>query len=385
MTEEDTYDTDRKFDTRMGNMKKRMGDFKNMISEKLNKNEPKRQEENPAMKRIVLAGAPSRIPVPMQPTGAGPSVGTQCEIPGCRWGIMRDDSEIEKMDERRKQEELPAMTIAQSLRLMGPAGPCEDRSVTPFKLWRIMGSDTEIEQIDMKAVEDSQAKLSSSDRAKAKQVVGSIEFRSWLTSNDPGDFLLHGHAEVSNGVSALSTVCSILTTVLRQRNSHLAVTHFCGRSADPQGLGLYYTMVRSFVSQLFRHPTCNTNDIQYNVDLTAVRRGQLAQVWRPFGWLVSQLPAGTTLVCIIDEITNYEGVDAVHGAFGVMDCISLLNNELKHRMITIKIFATSTIADGGKLRKFYKDASILDFSTVSGSGNVGIDDVYRELEAGFTD
>ena len=90
---------------------------------------------------------------------------------------------------------------------------------------------------------------------------------------------------------------------------------------------------------------------------------------------------GTTLVCIIDEVAKYERDAAIDEALEVMGYVSQLMYDLRQR-ITIKIFATSTIAVG-KMRRFFPNDLILHLSTVSGSGNVGIDGVYRELQAGF--
>lgn len=67
-----TIDMARKIDFRMSNMENRMGEITNMISQKLNDNERRRQEELAAMAmaQTVRSNTPSRIPVPMQPTGA---------------------------------------------------------------------------------------------------------------------------------------------------------------------------------------------------------------------------------------------------------------------------------------------------------------------------
>lgn len=185
-------------------------------------------------------------------------------------------------------------------------------------------------------------------------------------------------------MSALSALCTILPTLVQQRDSRLAVTHFCGRDEDTEGLGQYYggaAMMRSFIRELLRHRPSNTNGIQCSVDLAAAHRGQLAEICQTFGRLVSQLDEGMTLICIIDEIAKYECDAAIDEALEVMGYISQLMDDLRQR-ITIKILATSTIAVR-EMRRFFPDDSILEVSTVSGSGNVGIDRVYRELMACF--
>ena len=239
-------------------------------------------------------------------------------------------------------------------------------------------------QKDLAALSQTvRSRLPLSDQEKAGQVVETAGLRSWMTPTRPGAFLLHGHVEAFGGGSAIHALCNALPNLVQRKNSHLTVTHVCGRDEDPEGLGQYYggaAMMRSFIEGLRRHRPSDTNGIQDSLNLAAAHRGQLAEICQTFGRLVSQLDEGTTLICIIDEIAKYER-DAK--ALEAMGYISQLMYDLRQR-ITIKIFATSTTAVT-KMRRFFPDDSILDLVTVSGGGNGGIDRVYEELKAGFAD
>jgi hypothetical protein len=297
---------------------------------------------------------------------------------------MFDDHESKKQEElatlRRQMEELqrtnqvlthtvrsltpsPRRTVAQ-LQLEQSSFGKQGNNVTPEALWSLLHVEKELEKIDVDVVEDKQESLPWTDRGRAGPIVNTEQFKTWMVSPRPATLLMHGDCASLGGVSALSLLCSTLTQALRRRSNFLSLSFFCGLHDEEDGQ--YYggaAVLRSFIAQLLCQQPFDTRNIQHYVNIAGAERGQVASLCQIFGWLVRQLPAELTIVCIIDEIAYYERDAAVDEMLEVLAYITQTMYDSNHRA-TLKILSTSTIAVR-EMRDFFPVDSVLDLSAVS--------------------
>lgn len=178
-----------------------------------------------------------------------------------------------------------------------------------------------------------------SDKALAQAAYLSeiSEFRHWLLARDSYSLLVDGHCSenMSQGTSPLSVFCATLVQSLLDIPPCLAdmvLYFFCGQHIDdngplpgPQGL------LRSLTAQIIlglesRHIIPSLNFLRDLPGLASNYRPKdidIRTVGRVFSGLISQLPPGTTVHCIIEDISAFEtALDGWAEALStVIDCL----------------------------------------------------------------
>lgn len=83
-------------------------------------------------------------------------------------------------------------------------------------------------------------------------------------------------------------------------------------------------MLRSFIAQLLCPWRFDTLTLRDHIDLESVQLNNGTAICRLFSWLVHQLPKDRTVVCIIDNIGNYERETTVEETVKVLGMIAHL-------------------------------------------------------------
>ena len=133
----------------------------------------------------------------------------------------------------------------------------------------------------------------------------------------------------------------------------------------------------NFAAQLLCQHAFDTAKIHQSVDVASVERGGLSGVCQLFEWLVRQLPEETTLICILDNLGQYERDPIVQGASTVMHFVTSLMHNSAIKAI-VKILATSTIAVRG-MRQFFSKGSTINLSVVPASDRSNRQRMQRQL------
>jgi hypothetical protein len=219
-------------------------------------------------------------------------------------------------------------------------------SVDQEGLWKLLDI-FDIDTADMERIEEMRERLPAVDRTWVEQVVHNQLFQKWIVTPRSAKLLVHGNFPgLMMETSALSLFCTTLTKALRARQQYLCLVWFCGRHlvSDPSDSASdssyasdgdeseeeddgyesegdddeeFYSpgtrpraikrMLRSLIAQLLcDHDFGTRNLLPPGANPFLIKQGNLKQLRRLFGWLVSQLPEEITLFCLIDGIIFYE-------------------------------------------------------------------------------
>ena len=230
----------------------------------------------------------------------------------------------------------------------------------------------------MRTIEARRESLPVADRGRTEQVVNLQRFHNWIVSPHPAWILLHGDCTSLGGMTAMSSFCSALTTMLGQRPSFLALTWFCGMHASERdGSHGGKALLRNFAAQLLCQQRFDTTNLHNFVDLGSFQRGELEGLCALYSWLVRQLPRDMTVICIVDELGIYERDDFVVESSIVLSFVVGLMQD-RSIVATLKLFATSTTTVR-RMREFFPEGSVIDLSTVSGVDGSSLQRLQRQM------
>ncbi|KAL5041338.1 hypothetical protein BDW71DRAFT_217925 [Aspergillus fruticulosus] len=168
---------------------------------------------------------------------------------------------------------------------------------------------------EMELVLKELPQFETSAQAQAQQLFSSRAFSDWMASSWPATLLVHDKFDApgSGRITALSVLCAMFA--LQLRNSHrqdqtIVLHHFCGlhRSshdptdpiAGPNGL------MRSLVAQILRTGRrfnlgfINTRSFAHDICMHS-----LQMLCHTFSLLVEDLPRSTTVICILDGVSEF--------------------------------------------------------------------------------
>lgn len=163
-----------------------------------------------------------------------------------------------------------------------------------------------------------------SDKALAQPayLARTERFREWLTDPHSDILLVDAHVGSQTGgrTSSMSVFCATLVQSLmehsksftRQRCASFVLYHFCGLHYNKSGnLEGPSGLIRSLLGQLLRAwPRDQPPGIQFEKSLLDVESGHTESDVRAacqiFQRLVSVLPPGTTIHCIIDGVSEFD-------------------------------------------------------------------------------
>jgi hypothetical protein len=158
--------------------------------------------------------------------------------------------------------------------------------------------------------------LSREDQERSLFVIKSQLLADWVEAEDSVALLINGNAKRADRKSALSFVCARLVYALDQIRAPSAgsakvdtpglvpIHFFCGRHdtgdeswESPSGI------VNSLLAQLLTQ--CKDVSVTKAAKLGDFDSGDLKEVFARFKAVLNELPAGTTVFCVIDAISFY--------------------------------------------------------------------------------
>ncbi|KAL3428932.1 hypothetical protein BDV09DRAFT_181249 [Aspergillus tetrazonus] len=168
---------------------------------------------------------------------------------------------------------------------------------------------------EMELVIKEQPQFEISAQAQAQQLFSSRAFSSWIASSWPATLLVHDQFGTpgSGRITTLSALCAIFALQLRnsdRRDQTIVLHHFCGlhRSSHdptdpipgPNGL------MRSLIAQILRTGRrfnlsfINTRSFAHDICMHS-----LQMLCHTFSLLVEDLPHSTTIICILDGVSEF--------------------------------------------------------------------------------
>lgn len=187
-------------------------------------------------------------------------------------------------------------------------------------------------------------------KARAAYMVKHEIFRDFI-SREPASatLLVNGRADLASedGISPLSLVCAELAKITENTGQAFVVKFFCGSHPPRHGQaalpspssGLMASLIGQLLSQMLDkkipiHLSSLTRD-----DWKRIQDWDLATLCKTFRELTTQLPTRSLLLCIVDEISQYETMALV----GDTDLLirKLVQLAKRHEDIIFKLLVTS--------------------------------------------
>ncbi|KAL8376086.1 hypothetical protein RB595_007279 [Gaeumannomyces hyphopodioides] len=215
---------------------------------------------------------------------------------------------------------------------------------------------TDIDIADLNTAIEDRYRIVANERARAKAVAGTRQFRRWVVTPESRELLVHGGTLGSRGYdefSALSVLCADVTRALRKRRGgrYVSLVFFCGRHAEEDEMPGGETIVRSFVHQLLRQRSFDGSGLD---DVGGIAGGGLDSLCNLFCKLVRLLPAETIVICIIDGISAYETDELEDGMLVVLRAVLGLARDGDLSAV-VKVLATSPGRTDAVQRAFRTD------------------------------
>lgn len=181
------------------------------------------------------------------------------------------------------------------------------------------------------------------DRGRAEQLIGTRQFGNWVLDQDMNKLLVHGDFDTENSISPFSVLCTSLIQALRPRSGLITLVFFCGCHLKPHDeYPGPITMIRSFIAQILEQHPFTPDNLANEVNLAGVEAGDIPQLCKLFACLARQLPATTTVFCIIDGVQFYERDQYWKDMDEVLCCLfELAEDDDKEMRATLKILLTS--------------------------------------------
>jgi hypothetical protein len=186
------------------------------------------------------------------------------------------------------------------------------------------------------------------DRGRAEQVLSAPLFRAWLGAAASARLLVHGDFDVVDGggvrgVSPLSVLCATVVRALRLKGEGsgrvISLVFFCGCHLVCDEFWGGEVMIRSLLAQLLRQfPAA---EIEPDPRVVAVEEAGTEELCGLFVHVVRQLPAATTVYCVIDGINEYEREEYLHGMEVVVTALLGLVDEGGPGRARFKLLLTS--------------------------------------------
>ncbi|KLU91963.1 hypothetical protein MAPG_10911 [Magnaporthiopsis poae ATCC 64411] len=212
---------------------------------------------------------------------------------------------------------------------------------------------TDIDISDLEAADEDRGLIPGRERAMAKAVVGTTQFRRWAVAPESRELLIHGDESPGRRgggeFSALSLLCADVVRALRNKKSgrYVSLVFFCGRHVeDDDGPRGGRAMARSFIHQLLRQRPFGDDVSLDGLGLageagssssSSVSLGILCGI---FGRLVRLLPADVIVVSVIDGVSHYEKDRLEAGMLAVLETLLGLARD-DNVAAAVKVLATS--------------------------------------------
>ncbi|TGO52038.1 hypothetical protein BOTNAR_0337g00030 [Botryotinia narcissicola] len=224
---------------------------------------------------------------------------------------------------------------------------------TPEHIWRML----HIPKLDTVDIPHNMSRAASflfGDNGRAEQLV------------------VHGDFGTNKSESPFSVLCAKLIQALRSQSGFISLVLFCGCHRAPyDDYPGPLNMIRSLLAQILEQVTHIPDTLAHDVNLASVGAGEIQHLCTLFVWLIRQLPATTTIVCMIDSIQFYEQDQYEDDTWVVLDCLlSLADNEDPSVNVRFKILLTSPRPTTRVRKRFQIGISLLNMASITSNEQV---------------
>ncbi|KAK3333061.1 hypothetical protein B0T19DRAFT_417052 [Cercophora scortea] len=213
---------------------------------------------------------------------------------------------------------------------------------------------------DMEYIKHRAPQLSQTHQEQAQRLVTTPQFRAWITAVASTVLLIQGnYSEPSrHEISALSLFCATLSRALAAQPTHRfrPLVFFCGRHLDAAGSTGGHVLARSLIAQLLAQQPFDTTRLHTEIDLNKIQSNDLDELCRLLSWLARRIPAGTTIVCLIDGVGFYETRHEHRFAAGVvMKTLLELTRDLGVASVVKILFTSPAPAEALRAHPAFRD------------------------------
>ncbi|KAJ5711172.1 hypothetical protein N7488_005328 [Penicillium malachiteum] len=229
--------------------------------------------------------------------------------------------------------------------------------------------------------------FNKSELRKIPSITGSRQFQNWIKKSERknASLLVQGHFDSEHGTSALTHLCAKIAYESAFNSKVLVLTHFCslhtasraeiGRRAGARGL------IASLIGQLLSYDSHRIHfDLSHISEhkLSRIEEFSLKRLCWLFEMLIAQVRTGTTIICMIDNISSYETNEAVDGLELLISCLQTWvmqsNQGSKPKM---KLLITDT-NQTTRVYRYFQGGDILDLSGKDGESGDEWEDESEE-------
>ncbi|KAL9041378.1 MAG: hypothetical protein Q9214_004132 [Letrouitia sp. 1 TL-2023] len=186
---------------------------------------------------------------------------------------------------------------------------------------------------DVEAVLRQIARFRLVDQDRVLAITKHPKVEEWLVSPDSGALLVQAHCRRHDAISPASAASAMLVHILSSTMSFITLHWFCGlHISGPDSSAS--AMMQSFVCQLLSsphlrsHPKCPRK----------LGEQDCRSLLKLFSNLIRQLPERTIVICAIDGVSYYEGVNQRRD---ICKSIRKIVNLTRTEPLVFKLFMTS--------------------------------------------
>lgn len=202
--------------------------------------------------------------------------------------------------------------------------PTQEWTLTAEDLWDLFGPFS-VEDDDTQHIIERQERLPPRDRSTSEGVTLHSQFRSWMVAPVSGKLLVEANFTIHHEMSALSVLCSTLLQAFRTNPRFISLSFFCGLHTDPFDPDSGpRSMLMSFIAQLIVQFPFDTSALHQQVDISWSEWDEdpeTDELCELFFWLISQLPATATVMCIVDGVHAYERENYLEDLVEALGCV----------------------------------------------------------------
>lgn len=218
--------------------------------------------------------------------------------------------------------------------------------------------------------------MNESDRAKAAHAISHPKFKAFMADNHGSSSLIvNGRADLESAdtTSPLSLLAAKLTSIAEQTAQAFMVAFFSGQhrpyidsSALSSPTGMMTSLLGQLITQMMERELTVDLSFLSPADWSKLGSWNTSMLCIVFRELSKQLPAGSTLLCIIGEITHYETSTFATDTAAIVRRLCRLGAKVEH----IALKCLLTCHGRALIVSDYFEGSVLDLEeNILGTGS----------------
>lgn len=185
-----------------------------------------------------------------------------------------------------------------------------------MEVLKLLQFNPEIVQKDIETCLRLGDAMDENSKHRAAALIRNRTFKAYMTEDlSSAPLLINGNEDLScaEGLSPLSLVAARLAHISGQSEASFVLKYFCGEhgpytdnSLASSPVGMMTSLVGQLISQMLDKAIKVDLSFLTEVYWANLKKLKLATLCTIFKELTSQLPPGTVLLCILDEVRLYE-------------------------------------------------------------------------------